>query len=78
MINRAQKAFLVLMVLPTLLGLLIYNLQFTVDHRENPMPGITASWNTWHAYEHQWCYVLAGAVWFVAIWYLLQTPQSTE
>ena len=70
-VSKAQRVFLVLAVLPTFLGFLLYNIEFTVGYRENPSPGIIAAWNTWHAYEHEWCYVLAVMVWFTAIWFLL-------
>ena len=69
--SKAQKTFLVLAVLPTFLGMLLYSVQFNVDFKEHPYPGIVAAWNTWHAYEHEWCYLLAIAVWFTAIWFYL-------
>ena len=69
--SKPQRAFLVLAVLPVILGFLIYSIEFKVNYKEHPYPGIIAAWNTWHAYEHQWCYVLAVIVWFTAIWHLL-------
>lgn len=70
-LNRSQLGFLVFVVLPAILGYLIRSISFTVDYKEHPHPGIIASWNTWHAYEHEWCYVVAAICWFsAALWFL--------
>jgi hypothetical protein len=72
-INKARESFLVLVVLPALLGFLIYAIRFRTNYRVHPSPGVIASWSTWHAYEHAWCYILAVVVWFAAIWFHLRS-----
>jgi hypothetical protein len=78
--TEGRKAFLVFGVLPTILWLILYNVSFRVDYVENPIPSIpeiTATWNTWHAYEHEWCYIVAVIIWFAAIWLYLG-PRKKE
>ena len=77
-VNSAQWTFLVFVVLPSVLAYLIYEVDLRVDYREYP-PGsyLTASWNTWRAYEHVWCYVVAVLVWFAAIWVFLSRCSRT-
>jgi len=78
-VNSAQWAFLVFVVLPSVLAYLIYEVDVRVNYRTYP-PGSASieSWNTWYAYEHPGCYVAAVLVWFAAIWIFLWRRSRTS
>jgi hypothetical protein len=57
-LNLARR-IIVAVYVPLAIAAAVCWISFPYNIRYNPFPGIDEMWNTWHAWEHPWVWVVA-------------------
>ena len=77
--NAHQLKLLIYAVTPALLAYLIFTVEIRTNYQRTAYGnGYAERWDSWHAYQHEWCYVVAAVLWFALIYWHLAKPKDDK